>query len=99
MAEMEIKTNGHEISEKLQKVVDTWKSFLEEKLDVKKFSLFYYGDKLIFADCILNDNHYGRFNITEKQVHFNGHTCTAEQRDAFQSATWHDDCFNGKLFK
>lgn len=99
MAEMKIKTNGYEISVKLQKVVDIWKSFLEEKLDVKEFSLFYYGDNLIFADCILNDKNYGQFNITENQVFFNGHTCTDEQRDVFASATWNDVCFNGKLFK
>ena len=98
MPEIFIKSNGYEINSKLQKVIDSWISFLSQNPDVKSFKLFYYGDRLVFADCVLLGGYYGHFSITDRSVHLSGYHCSNDQQFfLFASATLHDPCFAGKL--
>jgi hypothetical protein len=94
------KTNGYKISEELNAVIEQFEKVAQERLsDIKKIDHFYYGDKLSMSDIVLESGHYGQFNITAKRVSFGGHTCSREERDIFESLTWNDELFKGKLYE
>lgn len=99
MNEIKVKSNGYELTENHKKVLKVWEEKAFELLEVDYISEFYYGDKLVMATIKLTDGHYGDFNITEKSISFNGHTCTNEQHSIFTKLTWNDECYKGILFK
>lgn len=91
------KTNGYDLTTEFQRLINAWMEFCESNMKVKAIELFYYGDKLVFADCTLENGHYGRFNMTESSIHFNGHSGTDEEKAVFETATYNDDLFRGKI--
>ena len=94
------KTNGYTISEELNAVIEQFEKVASERLsNIKKIEHFYYGDKLSMSDIYLEGGHYGQFNITAKRVSFNGHTCSHEERAIFESLTWNDELFKGRLYE
>lgn len=97
MPEITIKSNGYVISSRLQDLIDSWTLFLCQNLDVKSFSLYYYGDKLVFADCFLVDGNYGNFVIFDDYVKLSGFHCSDSQLLSFASSTLNDPYFSGKL--
>lgn len=97
MANVEIKTNGYELSDEVKSNIRLWKTYLDENLEVKEFNLFYWTEKLVFADCILTNGHYAQYCIGDTSIHFNGHTCSNEEYKIFSSATIKDDCYAGCL--
>ena len=97
MAKIILKTNGYKLSNELYHVVETFNVIAQETMEVKEIEYFYYGDKLVMTSVRLINGNYGQFNITEKRVSFNGHTCTTEEKKLFEDLTWNDELFNGKL--
>ena len=97
MAQIIVKTNGYKLSTELSKVVTEFSTMACETMEVKEIEHFYYGDKLVMTSVRLSNGHYGHFNITEKRVSFNGHTCLLEEKKLFANLTWNDEIFNGKL--
>ena len=100
MANIIIKDNGFKPSEQLLQVREDWEQLVESTFDnIKEIEYFYYGAELIMASVRLTDKSYGHFNITEKRVSFNGHTCTYTQYMGFSKCTWNDELYEGKLYK
>ena len=63
---------------------------------------FYYGDHLDMADIVLNDSDdpdYAYFNITANRVSLNSHSCKPENMRKFESMTYQDELYNGKLIE
>lgn len=82
-----IKDNGFKLSEAFKSNIKEWEISLE-KLFGKEIMIiehFYYGDTLDMASVTLKDGCYMQYNITEKCVRCEGHSCTHEQKEKFDS--------------
>lgn len=100
MANIIVQDNGYKLGRGLLNVCYDWEDLVESTFEnIKEIEHFYYGTDLIMTTVRLSDNYYGHFNITENRISFNGHTCTAEQREKFESCTWNDELYDGKLYK
>lgn len=97
MYELKIKTNGYDTDVEVRSNIRLWMAYLDENLDVKEFRLFYWSEKLVFADCVLTNGHYAQYCISANMIHFNGHTCSDEEYTIFGNATIKDDCYDGRL--
>lgn len=98
---VETKTNGYK-AETLQRMIAKFEKAAEILFPGCKVRHFYYGDHLDMADIILGEepgSDYGYFNITEKRVSFNSHCGNAENIRKFESMTYRDECFDGKLME
>ena len=51
------------------------------------------------TDIVLDNGHYGQFNVTAKRVSFGGHTCTGAEKEVFGALTFNDDLYKGGLIK
>jgi hypothetical protein len=91
------KTNGYELTMEFQRLINAWTEFCKNNMKVKAIELFYYGDKVVFADCILENGHYGCFNMTQDLIHFYCHSCTDNEKAVFEAATYNDYLFSGKI--
>ena len=98
---IETKTNGYK-AETLQKMIAKFEKAAAILFPGCRIRHFYYGDYLDMADIILGEeagSDYGCFNITEKRVSFNSHCGMAENIRKFESMTYRDECFDGKLME
>ena len=100
MVNIIVQDNGYKLGRGLLNVCYDWEDLVESTFEnIKEIEHFYYGTDLIMTTVRLSDNYYGHFTITQNGVSFNGHTCTAEQREKFESCTWNDELYDGKLYK
>lgn len=93
------KQNGYGLSKKTQKMIEIWQNYILDNLrgKIEHIELFNYGDKLVFATVKLKNNNFARYNITEKEVHFDSHYCSLDEYEIFSNATYNDNCHNNKL--
>ena len=93
-----IKSNGYS-APTLQRMISTFESAAENLFPGCTVRHFYYGDHLDMAEVVLLNGDYGYFNITANRVSFNIHCGDSENIRKFEYLTYHDECFDGKLFK
>lgn len=91
-------TNGY-TAENIQKMIDIFNKAAEKLFPECEVEHFYYGDKLSMTDIRLNPGHYAHFNITEKRVSLDGYECSRDELMIFQSMTYRDELYNGKLMQ
>ncbi len=60
---------------------------------------FYYGDHLDMADILLEPGRYAHFNVSANRVSLCGYTCSDDDLKKFESLTYRDECYNGKLLE
>ena len=98
---IETKTNGYK-AEKLQEMIAKFEKAAGILFPGCTVRHFYYGDSLDMADIKLDETNggvYGCFNITENRVSFNSHCGIAENIRKFESMTYQDELFDGKLME
>lgn len=94
-----VKTNGYEADKGLIRMVRTFEKAAERTFGSAEIDHFLYGGKLDMVRLVVGDGHYGDFNITAGRVSFNGHECSMEERRAFESLTYNDELYSGKLLE
>ena len=92
-----IKSNGYS-APSLQDMISVFESAASNLFPECTIRHFYYGDDLDMADVLLPNGDYGYFNITKNRVSFNSHCGKSENIRKFESMTYRDECFTGKLF-
>lgn len=95
---IETKNNGY-MAEEIQDMIKRFEKAAGILFPGCTIHHFYYGNTLDMADIILENKHYGQFNISKSRVGFNGHTCTMEELKKFESMTHNDECYKGKRFE
>lgn len=94
-----IKTNGYEAKE-LQNFIKLFdKAVVNQFGEDVTISHFYYGDNVDMVDVILSNGHYACYNIYKNGVHMSGYTFSKEEAPIFESLTYNDECYNGKLME
>lgn len=95
-----VQDNGYKPSRELINVRYDWEELVENTFNnIEEIEHFYYGSDLIMTTVRLKNKSYGHFNITEKRISFNGHTCNHDEVLKFQSCTWNDELYKGKLYQ
>ena len=96
--QIETKTNGYRAAA-LQGMIGKFVKAAGILFPGCKMRHFYYGDDLDMVDIVLQNGDYGCFNITEKRVSFNSHCGDGENIRKFESMTYRDELFEGKLME
>lgn len=93
------KTNGYRINDGLTTTLTRWENASASAFgnDLKEIEEFFYGDRLIMASIRLTSGDYGHFNVTERRISFNSHTCSHEIYNTFSQLTMNDELFPGGL--
>lgn len=97
MITIETKTNGYTNHEAAE-MIDRFNKAAEKLFPNCKVEHFYYGDRLDYADIII-DGGCAHFSITAKRVGLGGYTCSFETLKLFESMTYRDELYSGKLFE
>ena len=93
------KTNGYK-AEKLQKMISLFEKAAENLFPGCTVEHFYYGDHCDMVDLLISDSHhYASFNIYENRISLCGYTCSNEELVEFESMTYRDECYSGKLLQ
>lgn len=96
---IETKTNGYK-APTIQHMIARFEKVAAALFPGSTVRHFYYGDHLDMADVLLSTGDYGYFNITANRVSFNSHTCSTDEIfRKFQSMTYNDELFDGKLIE
>ena len=95
---IETKTNGYK-AEELQNMITKFEKVAADLFPGCTVSHFYYGDHLDMADIVIGDGHYAHFNITAKRVSLNGYTGLSEDVRKWESMTYNDELYDGKLME
>lgn len=98
MITIETKTNGYTNHEAAE-MIDRFNRAAEKLFPNCKIEHFYYGDRLDMADIILDGFGYAHFGITANRVSLGGYTCHPETLKLFESMTYRDELYSGKLFE
>lgn len=100
---IERKTNGYEkyAAPELMARIAQFEEAAEKVFGcaIKKIDEFFYGERLIMTDIILDNGHYGQFNVTANRISFNGHTCTGAEKEWFGALTLNDELHKGGFIK
>lgn len=93
------KTNGYEPSAEMMRVLYSFEEAVDrvfgtnhEQTDVT-IEHFYYGANVDMLTVSVPGRGYGHYSLTERFVHFNGHTCREEDFSKFASLSWNDDIY------
>ena len=92
------KTNGYK-AEGLQEMIRRFEKVAADLFPGCTVEHFYYGDYLDMADIIIGNGNYCHFNITAKRVSMNGLTGMPEDVRKWESMTYRDELYNGKLIE
>jgi hypothetical protein len=95
---IETKTNGYK-AEGLQEMISRFEKVAADLFPGCTVSHFYYGDHLDMADIGIGNGNYAHFNITAKRVSMNGLTGMAEDVRKWESMTYNDELYDGKLIE
>lgn len=95
---IETKTNGY-TAETVQDMIRKFEKATERLFPGCTVRHFYYGDTLDMADVVLKPGRYAHFNVTAKRVSLCGYTCSSEELLKFESMTYKDELYNGKLLE
>lgn len=96
--EIKRKTNGFEISDKLNHNINLFIEFIAFNFDNIKFiDLFYFLDKLVMVKVKLKNDDYATFHITENRIALQGYACTRDEYFIFTKATANDELYNGVI--
>lgn len=95
---IETKTNGY-AAELVQGMIRKFEKVAERLFHSCTVKHFYYGDALDMADIVLSPGKYAHFNISSNRVSLTGYTCSSEELLKFESMTYRDELYNGKLLE
>jgi len=95
---IETKTNGYK-AEGLQTMIAKFEKVAADLFPGCTVSHFYYGDHLDMADLIVRPGDCCHFNITANRVSLNGYGGTHEDVAKWQSMTYRDELYDGKLME
>ena len=95
---IETKTNGYK-AEGLQSMITKFEKVAADLFPGCTVSHFYYGNHLDMADIGIGDGNYAHFNITAKRVSLNGYTGLSEDVRKWESMTYNDELYDGKLME
>ena len=95
---IETKTNGYK-AEGLQEMISKFEKVAAKLFPGCTVSHFYYGDYLDMADIGIGNCNYCHFNIRANRVSINGYTAMSEDVRKFESMTYNDELYNGKLLE
>ena len=95
---VEIKTNVYS-AVAIQEMISKFEKAAKKLFPDCKIRHFYFGDYVDMADIVLRPGEYAHFNICSNRVSLCGYTCSAEDLVNFESMTYKDECYNGKLFE
>jgi hypothetical protein len=98
MIKIESKTNGYN-AESLQPMIAVFEKATEKTFPECTVKHFYYGDYLDMADIVLGPGKYAHFNIASKRVSLTGYTCSSEELAKFESMTYNDELYDGRLLQ
>lgn len=91
-------TNGF-VADRIQKMLEVFEKAAEKLFPECEVEHFFYGDKISMTDLRLASGHYAHFTISENRVGLSGYTCSYEELKAFESLTYRDELYNGKLMQ
>lgn len=91
-------SNGYK-AEGVQKLIDLFNKAAEKLFPECEVEHFYYGDKISMTDVRLYPGCYAHFSIGENRVSLTGWTCKRDDLMKFQSMTYKDDLYAGKLLQ
>lgn len=94
----ETTTNGYD-AERIQPMIKTFEQAAEKLFPDCTVRHFYYGEYLVMTDILLEPGEYANFNVSANRVSLTGYTCSDANLKIFESFTYRDECFNGKLFE
>lgn len=94
----ETKTNGY-TAETIQEMIKIVEKVAEKFFPFCKIQHFYYGDYVDMATIVLKPGEYAHFNICSDRVSLCGYTCSMENLRNFESMTYKDECYDGKLLE
>ena len=94
----ETKTNGYS-AETIQAMIKVFETVASKLFPGCLVRHFYYGDHLDMADIVLESGFYAHFNVTAKRVSLSGYSCSSEDLRKFQSMTYKDECYKGRLLE
>ena len=95
---IETKTNGYK-AEGIQSMIAKFEKVAANLFPGCTISHFYYGDHLDMADIGIGSGNYAHFNITAKRVSLNGYTGMPDDVRKWESMTYNDELYNGKLIE
>ncbi|MEL7608125.1 MAG: hypothetical protein AAGU74_01305 [Bacillota bacterium] len=92
----ETKTNGYE-AERIQPMIAKFERAAQKLFPDCTIRHFYYGDCLDMVDVLLAPGRYAHFNVSANRVSLTGYTCSDEDLKKFESMTYRDELYSGKL--
>ena len=95
---IETKTNGY-AADGIQKMIRLFEEVAESLFPNCTVRHFYYGDYLDMADLVIQPGEYCHFNIRENRVSINGFCGSRENVWKFESMTYNDEIYDGKLLE
>lgn len=95
---VETKSNGYK-AEILQPMINTFETAAIKVYPECTINHFYYGDACDMVTLLLENNQYAHFNIYKNRVSLTGYTCSDENLSKFESMTYKDECYCGKLLQ
>ena len=94
---VETKTNGYQ-AVGLQDLIAKFEKVAGKLFPGCTVSHFYYGDHCDMADLIIGDD-YAHFCIYSTRVSLTGYTCSDINLRKFESMTYRDELYDGKLLE
>ncbi|HMM32389.1 MAG TPA: hypothetical protein PKB13_11515 [Clostridia bacterium] len=95
---IETKTNGY-TAQGIQPMITKFEQAAQKLFPDGTMNHFYYGDHLDMADILLEPGRYAHFNVSANRVSLCGYTCSDDDLKKFESLTYRDECYNGKLLE
>lgn len=95
---VETKTNGYK-AEGIQVMITRFEKVASDLFPGCTVSHFYYGDYLDMADIEIRPGSCAHFNIYENRVSFCGYAGIHEDVIKWESMTYNDELYDGKLLE
>lgn len=94
-----VKTNGYSADKGLSEMIRTFEKAAEKVFGNVTVDHFLLGSGEDMVKVVLGSNSYGNFMVTDSRVSFNGHWCSCEEHTAFESLTYNDELYDGRLLE